>query len=275
MKRTVTRIQVFLLTSIGIVLLISVLAPYLVPYDAYGTNPDAILQAPSATHWFGTDNFGRDVFSRVLIGSTTSIFASFAIIVIATIIGCMVGMIGGYYGGRVDAILMRITDIFLAFPDLLLAIAVAGVLGGGLVNAMVAIIATTWTQYARLSRSLVQDIKNETFVKAAKISGATNGEILLHHILPNTWGLIIVTAVLHISTVVMGLAGLSFLGLGVRVPDAEWGSMISEGLKVLYQAPWVALSTSLVLVIVMMLFNALGDQVRDYLDPKTNRGERP
>lgn len=275
MKRTVTRIQVFLLTSIGIVLLISVLAPYLVPYDAYGTNPDAILQAPSATHWFGTDNFGRDVFSRVLIGSTTSIFASFAIIVIATIIGCMVGMIGGYYGGRVDAILMRITDIFLAFPDLLLAIAVAGVLGGGLVNAMVAIIATTWTQYARLSRSLVQDIKNETFVKSAKISGATNGEILLHHILPNTWGLIIVTAVLHISTVVMGLAGLSFLGLGVRVPDAEWGSMISEGLKVLYQAPWVALSTSLVLVIVMMLFNALGDQVRDYLDPKTNRGERP
>lgn len=275
MKRTVTRIQVFLLTSIGIVLLISVLAPYLVPYDAYDTNPDAILQAPSATHWFGTDNFGRDVFSRVLIGSTTSIFASFAIIVIATIIGCMVGMIGGYYGGRVDAILMRITDIFLAFPDLLLAIAVAGVLGGGLVNAMVAIIATTWTQYARLSRSLVQDIKNETFVKAAKISGATNGEILLHHILPNTWGLIIVTAVLHISTVVMGLAGLSFLGLGVRVPDAEWGSMISEGLKVLYQAPWVALSTSLVLVIVMMLFNPLGDQVRDYLDPKTNRGERP
>lgn len=275
MKRTVTRIQVFLLTSIGIVLLISVLAPCLVPYDAYDTNPDAILQAPSATHWFGTDNFGRDVFSRVLIGSTTSIFASFAIIVIATIIGCMVGMIGGYYGGRVDAILMRITDIFLAFPDLLLAIAVAGVLGGGLVNAMVAIIATTWTQYARLSRSLVQDIKNETFVKAAKISGATNGEILLHHILPNTWGLIIVTAVLHISTVVMGLAGLSFLGLGVRVPDAEWGSMISEGLKVLYQAPWVALSTSLVLVIVMMLFNALGDQVRDYLDPKTNRGERP
>lgn len=110
-------------------------------------------------------------------------------------------------------------------------------------------------------------------MKAAKISGATNGEILLHHILPNTWGLIIVTAVLHISTVVMGLAGLSFLGLGVRVPDAEWGSMISEGLKVLYQAPWVALSTSLVLVIVMMLFNALGDQVRDYLDPKTNRGE--
>ena len=184
-------------------------------------------------------------------------------------------MIGGYYGGRVDAILMRITDIFLAFPDLLLAIAVAGVLGGGLVNAMVAIIATTWTQYARLSRSLVQDIKNETFVKAAKISGATNGEILLHHILPNTWGLIIVTAVLHISTVVMGLAGLSFLGLGVRVPDAEGGAMNSEGLKVLYQAPWVALSTSRVLVIVMMLFNALGDQVRDYLDPKTNRGERP
>ena len=253
----------------ALILIISLLSPYLAPYDPYATNPQMILAPPSDQHIFGTDNYGRDIVSRILAGSRTSIYAALFIILTAGAFGSFVGLLAGYYRGRTDTLLMRITDIFQAFPDIVLAIAVAGMLGGGLGNAVLALVATTWTQYARIARSSVIAEKEETYVHAARLSGCGDIRILLLHILPNIAGPLIVTAMLHVSTMMMALAGLSYLGIGVKIPEAEWGAMISEGQKYLPQAPWAALAPSFVMVAVMMVFNMFGDQVRDLLDPKT------
>jgi len=252
----------------ALILIASLFSAQLAPYDPYATDPQLILKAPSAEHLLGTDNYGRDILSRILAGGKTSIFAALFIILIAGSLGSLIGLLSGYYRGRMDAVLMRITDVFQAFPDIVLAIAVAGVLGGGLVNAMLALIVTTWTQYARIARSAAVAVKEETYIQAARLSGCTDARILFGHILPNIAGPLVVTAVLHVSTMMMGLAGLSYLGIGVQIPEAEWGAMISEGQKYLQQAPWAALAPSAVMVTVMMVFNMFGDQLRDLLDPK-------
>ena len=253
----------------ALILIVSFFSAQLAPYDPYVTDPQLILKAPSAEHLLGTDNYGRDILSRILVGAKTSIFAAFFIILAAGSLGSLIGLLSGYYRGRMDAVLMRTTDVFQAFPDIVLAIAVAGVLGGGLVNAILALIATTWTQYARIARSAAIAAKEETYILAARLSGCTDTRLLFGHILPNIAGPLIVTAVLHISTMMMGLAGLSYLGIGVQIPAAEWGAMISEGQKYLQQAPWAALAPSAVMVAVMMVFNMFGDHLRDLIDPKT------
>ena len=253
----------------ALILIVSLFSAQLAPYDPYVTDPQLILKAPSAEHLLGTDNYGRDILSRILVGAKTSIFAAFFIILAAGSLGSLIGLLSGYYRGRMDAVLMRTTDVFQAFPDIVLAIAVAGVLGGGLVNAILALIATTWTQYARIARSAAIAAKEETYIQAARLSGCTGTRLLFGHILPNIAGPLIVTAVLHVSTMMMGLAGLSYLGIGVQIPAAEWGAMISEGQKYLQQAPWAALAPSAVMVAVMMVFNMFGDQLRDLIDPKT------
>ena len=253
----------------ALILIVSLFSAQLAPYDPYVTDPQLILKAPSAEHLLGTDNYGRDILSRILVGAKTSIFAAFFIILAAGSLGSLIGLLSGYYRGRMDALLMRTTDVFQAFPDIVLAIAVAGVLGGGLVNAILALIATTWTQYARIARSAAIAAKEETYIQAARLSGCTDTRLLFGHILPNIAGPLIVTAVLHVSTMMMGLAGLSYLGIGVQIPAAEWGAMISEGQKYLQQAPWAALAPSAVMVAVMMVFNMFGDQLRDLIDPKT------
>ena len=253
----------------ALILIASLFSAQLAPYDPYATDPQLILKAPSAEHLLGTDNYGRDILSRILVGAKTSIFAALFIILAAGSLGSLIGLLSGYYRGRMDAVLMRITDVFQAFPDIVLAIAVAGVLGGGLVNAVLALIVTTWTQYARIARSATVAVKEETYIQAARLSGCTDTRLLFGHILPNIAGPLIVTAVLHVSTMMMGLAGLSYLGIGVQIPAAEWGAMISEGQKYLQQAPWAALAPSAVMVAVMMVFNMFGDQLRDLLDPKT------
>ena len=250
------------------ILIISFFSAQLAPYDPYATNPQMILKGPSAEHLLGTDNYGRDILSRILAGGRTSIFSALFIILAVGTAGSLVGLLAGWYRGRMDAVLMRITDIFQAFPDIVLAIAVAGVLGGGLFNAVLALIATTWTQYARIARSAAIAVKEETYIYAARLSGCSDARILFLHILPNIAGPLVVTAVLHVSTMMMGLAGLSYLGIGVQIPAAEWGAMISEGQKYLQQAPWAALAPSAVMVAVMMVFNMFGDQLRDLLDPK-------
>ena len=252
----------------ALILIVSLLSAQLAPYDPYVTDPQLILKAPSAEHLLGTDNYGRDILSRILAGGKTSIFAALFIILVAGSLGSFVGLLAGYYRGRMDAMLMRVTDIFQAFPDIVLAIAVAGVLGGGLVNAVLALILTTWTQYARIARSAAVAAKEETYIQAARLSGCSDVRILFGHILPNIAGPLVVTAVLHVSSMMMGLAGLSYLGIGVQIPAAEWGAMISEGQKYLQQAPWAALAPSAVMVAVMMVFNMFGDQLRDLLDPK-------
>lgn len=252
----------------ALILITSLFSAQLAPYDPYATDPQLILKAPSAEHLLGTDNYGRDILSRILAGGKTSIFSALFIILAAGSLGSMIGLLSGYYRGRIDAVLMRFTDIFQAFPDIVLAIAVAGVLGGGLFNAVLALIVTTWTQYARIARSAAVTVKEETYIQAAQLSGCSDARILFGHILPNIAGPLIVTAVLHVSTMMMGLAGLSYLGIGVQIPAAEWGAMISEGQKYLQQAPWAALAPSAVMVAVMMVFNMFGDQLRDLLDPK-------
>lgn len=253
----------------ALILITSLFSAQLAPYDPYATDPQLILKAPSAEHLLGTDNYGRDILSRILAGGKTSIFSALFIILAAGSLGSMIGLLSGYYRGRMDAVLMRVTDVFQAFPDIVLAIAVAGVLGGGLFNAVLALIVTTWTQYARIARSAAVTVKEETYIQAAQLSGCSDARILFGHILPNIAGPLIVTAVLHVSTMMMGLAGLSYLGIGVQIPAAEWGAMISEGQKYLQQAPWATLAPSAVMVAVMMVFNMFGDQLRDLLDPKT------
>ena len=252
----------------ALILIVSLFSAQLAPYDPYTTDPQLILKAPSAEHLLGTDNYGRDILSRILAGGKTSIFAALFIILAAGSLGSLIGLLAGYYRGRMDAVLMRITDVFQAFPDIVLAIAVAGVLGGGLFNAVLALIVTTWTQYARIARSAAVSAKEETYIQAARLSGCSDVRILFGHILPNIAGPLVVTAVLHVSSMMMGLAGLSYLGIGVQIPAAEWGAMISEGQKYLQQAPWAALAPSAVMVAVMMVFNMFGDQLRDLLDPK-------
>ena len=239
----------------ALILLASLFAAQLAPYDPYATNPQMVLAPPSGTHLLGTDNYGRDILSRILAGGRTSIFSALFIVLAASSLGSLVGLLAGYYRGRADA-------------DIVLAIAVAGVLGGGLFNAVLALVATTWTQYARIARGAAIAAKEETYVHAARLSGCGDVRILLLHILPNIAGTLVVTAVLHISIIMMALAGLSYLGIGVKIPAAEWGAMISEGQRYLQQAPWATLAPSAVMVAVMMVFNLFGDLLRDLLDPK-------
>lgn len=261
------RLIFFLLLAV-ILLLIAVLAGYLCPYDPYAQNLLDAQKPPSPAHPLGTDRYGRDMLSRVLAGSTTSIFATLVLVTVVTIVGTIIGIICGWQGGKTDTVLMRISDLFLAFPGLVFALAVAGVLGGGLQNAIIALGAISWPKFARLARGLTLAQKNSPYVMAAKLSGSSTWKILYRHILPNIAGQILVTSVLDIGTMMMELAGLSFLGLGVKPPMAEWGSMISDGCVMLQTAPWMVLAPGGAIFITVMIFNLLGDTVRDYLDPK-------
>lgn len=262
---------IFFLTLAVILLLIAVFARYLCPYDPYAQNLLDAQKPPSSAHPLGTDRYGRDMLSRVIMGSTTSIFATLVLVAVVTIVGTIIGIICGWKGGKTDTILMRISDLFLAFPGLVFALAVAGVLGGGVQNAIIALGAISWPKFARLARSLTLAQKNSSYVMAARLSGSSTWKILLGHILPNIAGQILVTSVLDIGTMMMELAGLSFLGLGVKSPMAEWGSMISDGRVMLQTAPWMVLAPGGAIFITVLIFNLLGDTVRDYLDPKQRK----
>lgn len=248
--------------------IISLLASYIAPNDPYSVDLFNILKSPSTQFPLGTDSLGRCVFSRVLYGGSRTIFSALIVVVITFIIGTIIGVVSGYIGGKVDVAIMRVVDVFLAFPGMVLAIAVAGILGGGVINAMIAIGAISWTKYARLARSKVLELKEETFIKASKISGNGHLYIMFKHIIPNILGYLIVTASIDIGTVVMEMASLSFLGLSSPLPTPEWGGMISEGKSVIQFAPWVTLAPGIAILIVVVLFNLLGDIVRDLLDSK-------
>ena len=258
-------IIIFILISI---FLISLLAPYIAPNDPYAVDLTKTLQPPSKEFLFGTDSLGRCVFSRVLYGANRTIFSAIIVVLITFLFGTTVGIISGYIGGKIDRLIMRIVDVFLAFPGLVLAIAVAGLLGGCMINAMIAISLISWTKYARIARSKVLEIKEETFIQASKISGHNALHIMIKHILPNILAYLIVTASLDIGTVIMEMSSLSFLGLSSPLPTPEWGAMISEGKSVIQFAPWTLLAPGLAILIVVVLFNLLGDIIRDLLDLK-------
>lgn len=265
-----TTIKLYVFSALVILLLlIAIFASQLVPYDPYQQDLGKALLAPDSNHLLGTDRYGRDLLSRVIMGAQSTIFSSLLLVAIISVIGTSVGVFCGYKGGKIDSIIMRISDVFLAFPGMVFAIAVAGVLGGGIMNAVVALACISWPKFARLARGQVLSIKNMPYISAAKLSGSKPTKIIFKHLLPNIMGPILVTATLDIGTMMMELAGLSFLGLGAMPPIAEWGSMMSNGRSMLQTSPWVILAPGCAIFITVMLFNLLGDTVRDVLDPKT------
>lgn len=265
-RRALKRRALLFLILALLLMAVSLLAPYLAPNDPNATNSAAMRAAPSAQYPFGTDKLGRCVLSRVLMGARTSIFSAVALVVASFLIGTALGVLCGYYGGVLDSLVMRLADILLAVPQMVLAIAVAGVLGGGLLNAMLALGVTSWTLYARLARSRTMALKAEPFLAAAKLSGCSDLRILARHILPNIVGPLVVNAATQLGTTMIGIAGLSFLGLGVVPPNAEWGSMINEARSYIQLAPWAALAPAGATVLTVMIFNYLGDAVRDLAD---------
>ncbi len=268
-KKDYTKVRLIVfLVLVGILLLCAALAAHITPYDPYAQDLSQALMPPGEGHLLGTDRYGRDMLSRVIMGSQTTIFSSLLLVLIIVVTGMIVGIICGWKGGKLDTVLMRISDVFLAFPGMVFAIAVAGVLAGGLMNAVVALAAISWPKFARLARSQVLSIRNMPYISAAKLAGSGSGKIIWKHILPNITGPIIVTAVLEIGTMIMELAGLSFLGLGATPPLAEWGSMMSNGRSMLQTCPWVVLAPGAAIFITVVLFNLLGDTVRDAMDPR-------
>ena len=244
----------------------SLIADSLAPHDAELVNLLEAKKAPGGEYLMGTDWLGRCIWSRILSGASSSIFASLMIVALSMLVGCTIGLISGYMGGIADEIMMRIVDVFLAFPGIVLSIAVAGMLGPGIRNGVLALAATGWTQYARLIRSYVLSLREENYVKAARLNGQSEWSILLHHIFPNAIRPVVVTGTLHLSGAMLSISGLSFLGLGSS--SAEWGSMLSEGRSLMQQCPWVVLYPALTIFMVTILFNLFGDSVRDALDPK-------
>ncbi len=264
-----TRLIAFTILAL-LIILTAIFADRLCPFDPYAQDLTISYNAPSAEHLMGTDTYGRDMFSRVIIGARTSILSTLALVAIITAFGTMVGVICGYFGGPVDAVVMRISDLCLAFPGLVFALAVAALLGGGVGNAVVALAVISWPKYSRVARSQTLATKNSAFIQAAKLAGSTGTQIIFRHILPNIAGPVLVTAMLDIGTMMMELAGLSFLGLGAQPPIAEWGSMMSNGRSMLQTYPWVVLSPGFAIFVSVVIFNLLGDTVRDYLDPKNS-----
>ena len=270
-KNTIKGRLIFFLVLVAILLLVTIFANQLVPYDPYAQDLSKSMLPPSSEHLMGTDRYGRDMFSRVIVGAKVSIFSTLALVGVISIFGTIVGTLCGYYGGAVDSIVMRISDICLAFPGLVFALAIAALLGGGVSNAVIALAVISWPKYARVARSQTLALKNGPFVSAARLSGSTSMQMILRHILPNILGPILVTAMLDIGTMMMELAGLSFLGLGAQPPTAEWGNMMSGGRSMLQTYPWLVLSPGFAIFVTVVIFNLLGDTVRDYMDPKNSR----
>jgi peptide/nickel transport system permease protein len=255
------------LVIVAVVLLAAIGAPLLAPHDPASQDVLNRLQSPSFAHPLGTDHLGRDELSRILYGARTSVLAALGIGAAILLVGVLVGLVSALAGGFVDGLIMRIVDVVLAFPSLLLALAVVGTLGPGLLHLALAMIAVWWVDYARLVRGLVLGVKEHSFVEAARAQGAGPVRIALRHVLPNVASPVIVLATLQTARLLLGLASLSFLGLGVGPPTAEWGAMLSEGKDFLANAPQLMLWPGLAITITALGLNLLGDGLRDVLDP--------
>lgn len=255
-----------LLALCALLVALSAVAPLIAPNDPYATDPLRMNAAPGGRYPLGTDATGSCVLSRVLMGARTSTASATALVGAMFLIGTALGMLCGYYGGALDALVMRLADLMLSIPQMVLAIAVAGVLGGSLANAMIAIGVSGWTGFARLARGQVLSLKREPYILAARLSGDGGFKILFRHMLPNALGPLLVNAASQLGATMMAIAGLSFLGIGVAPPTAEWGSMINESRAYIQLAPWAVLAPAAAMVIAVMLFNLLGDTARDLLE---------
>ena len=269
------RNKLSLLAFAIIILLVlsAIFAPVIVPYpeDVYSTHIEQKLEAPSSEHIMGTDELGRDVFSRLVCGARVSISTALIAVGVALVIGIPLGAIAGTFGGWVDNVIMRITDVFLSFPPLLLAIALVTLLGPGLTNAIIAIVVSWWPWYTRLVRGQAISIKERKFVQAAETIGTSKAKIIFSHIVPNCISPVIVQASMDIGGVIMTVASLSFLGLGAQQPQPEWGLMISVGRASFPDKWWCCIFPGIAIFLTVLSFNLLGDAIREILDPKTRK----
>jgi peptide/nickel transport system permease protein len=256
------------LVVIGASLFVAILAPAVIPHDIRVMAPQAALTPPTATYLFGTDEFGRDVFSRVLMGSRVSLLVAFLSVLVAVVIGTTIGLAAGYYGGWWDALSMRAMDIIFAFPAILLAIAIMAVLGTSLINLVIAIGIVYTPQFARVARAAALTVRSLEFVDAARALGLGNTRIVWRHIIPNVLAPVTVQISLSLSLAILSESALSFLGLGTQPPTPSWGNMLSEGRQFLEIAPWNAVFPGLAIMVVVLGFNLLGDGLRDLLDPR-------
>lgn len=251
-----------------LVFIIAFLAPILATHDPYDSNMTNVLQMPSAEHILGTDKLGRDTYSRIIYGTQTSLLMTVCLVILTAVIGSTVGILSGYFGGKVEIVLMRLADMMLSFPGVVLAIAIAGILGGNIVNTILALVVVSWAKYARLVRSLVIKLRNNDFITAARVNGATTLNILWRHIIPNILPMVVITGAMDIGTMMMEIAGLSFLGFGAQPPTPEWGLMLNEGRQYIQTAPWLMIYPGIAIFIVVAIFNLWGDSLRDILDPR-------
>ncbi|GAA3344867.1 peptide ABC transporter permease [Lysinibacillus fusiformis] len=259
------------LVGAGIVIffvLLAIIGPFIAPQGINEQDLTKRLLAPSADHWFGTDDFGRDIFSRIIHGARISLWVGFFSVILSVIMGSLLGIIAGYYGKWIDTIISRIFDIMLAFPSMLLAIAVVSVLGPSLQNALIAIAIINVPNFGRLIRSKVLSVKEEEYIVAAKAIGMRDSRILFSHILPNSITPIIVQGTLAIATAIIEAAALGFLGLGAQAPAPEWGKMLADARKFLLNAPWTMIFPGIAIMLTVLGFNLMGDGLRDALDPK-------
>jgi peptide/nickel transport system permease protein len=249
-------------------IIVAIFAPLIAPYDPIEQNMQIMLEKPSLKHPFGTDEFGRDLLSRIIYGAQISLAIGTIGVLIAVVFGVALGTIAGYFGGWIDHIIMRIMDIFMAFPSFLLALAIVSVLGPGMVNVMIAIGIFSIPNFSRIARSSVISIKNKEFIEATRAMGGTDTRIIIKHLIPNSISPIIVLSTMRIATAIITAAGLSFLGMGAQPPTPEWGAMLSTGREYLRVAPHVSTIPGLAIMFLVLGFNMLGDGLRDALDPK-------
>ncbi|MFS4439321.1 ABC transporter permease [Paracoccaceae bacterium GXU_MW_L88] len=258
----------FGLLVIALLLLIALFAPLIAPYSPYAQDLQSTLQPPSGAHLFGTDELGRDIFSRLVFGARITLTIIFLVTVTVGPIGLIVGTVAGYFGGRVDTILMRVTDIFLSFPSLILSLAFVAALGPSLNNAIVAISLTAWPPIARLARAETMTFRKTDYISAARLQGASPMRIIWRSIVPMCLPSVLIRLTLNMATVILTAAGLGFLGLGAQPPMPEWGAMIATGRRYMIDSWWVVTFPGLAILAVSLAFNLLGDGLRDALDPK-------
>ncbi|CFQ54429.1 putative permease [Yersinia aleksiciae] len=266
MKNPLTAIGV---SIIGLLLVVAFFAPWLATHDPLVQDLGNALQAPGSQHWFGTDEFGRDQYSRLIYGARTTLYIVALVSVTVGPIGLLLGVVAGYFGGKVDSILMRITDIFISFPSLVLALAFVAALGPGLEHVVIAITLTAWPPIARLARAETLSLRNADFVSAVKLQGASPLRILLRHIVPLCLPSVIIRITMNMAGIILTAAGLGFLGLGAQPPDPEWGAMISSGRRYMMECWWLVTIPGLAILLNSLAFNFLGDGLRDILDPRT------
>ena len=247
---------------------VAVFAPWIAPKDPLEAVMMDSLKAPCAEYPLGADKLGRDILSRVIFGTRTSLVSTLILVATIFVLGTILGIIAGYFGGWIDQVIMRIADMMISFPGMILAIAIAGMLGPSLQNGVIAITAVSWTKYARLARSMVLKVKRNLYVEAAVVNGTSTLKILWKHILPNMLTTMTVTAAADMGTMMLELASLSFLGFGAVAPTPEWGLMLNEGRTYMAKAPWLMIAPGIAIVIVVIIFNMLGDSISDILDPR-------